>query len=93
MITGPKRPRAADSPGPKQLAEMFFRFGVNGKIGIAGFVVFRYELSDPLELRITVRGVTAGEVFGNLASPQVLLIHPVPNHRGAHWRSHCRHRG
>src|SRR2546422_2957611 len=39
MIEGVKRLRAADSTGPKQLAEMLFRFSVNRKIGIAGFFV------------------------------------------------------
>jgi len=33
MIEGAKRLAAADAPGPKQLAEVLLRFGVNRKIG------------------------------------------------------------
>src|SRR5262249_49539753 len=63
------------------------------KIGIASGFVLSDQMGDPLELRIAVRGVTTGEVFGNLAQPQVLLLHPVPNHIGTNWRSHFCHGG
>ena len=69
MIAGVKRLRAAHSTGPKELAQMLFRVGVNRKIGIASCFVLSDQTGDPLELRITVWGVTTGEVFGNLASP------------------------
>src|SRR6266446_6653502 len=64
MIEGVKRLCATHATGPKQLPQMFFGFGVNRKIGIAGGLVLRDQAGDALELRITVRGVTAGEVFG-----------------------------
>src|SRR5215813_15521898 len=88
MIEGVKRLRAAHATGPKELAQMLFRFGVDRKIGIASCFVLSDQMGDPLEWRIAVRGVTTGEVFGNLAQPQVLLLHRVPNHIGTNWRSH-----
>src|SRR5262245_20239896 len=77
MIEGVKRLRAAHATGPKELTQMLFRFGINRKIGMASGFVLSDQMGDPLELRIAVRGVTTGEVFGNLAQPQVLLLHPV----------------
>src|SRR5262245_49311708 len=88
MIAGVQRLRAAHATGPKELAQMRFRFGINRKIGMASGFVLSDQMGDPLEWRIAVRGVTTGEVFGNLAQPQVLLLHPVPNHVGTNWRSH-----
>src|SRR3989442_15703815 len=67
MIEGTKGLRTAHATGPKQLAQMLFRFGVNRKIGIPSSFIFRDECSNPLELRIAIRRVTAGEVFRNLA--------------------------
>jgi hypothetical protein len=55
MIKGLKRMRAAHSTGPKQLAQMLFRFGVYRTIGIAGGLILSDQAGDPLELRITVR--------------------------------------
>ena len=53
MIEGMKRLCAAHAPGPKQLAQVFFRFGVNRKIGIASCLVLSNQAGDLLELRIT----------------------------------------
>jgi hypothetical protein len=88
MIAGVKRLRAAHSTGPKELAQRLFRFGVNRKRGLASGFVLSEQTGDPLERRIAVWGVTTGEVFGNLASPEVLLLHPVPNHIGTNRRAH-----
>jgi hypothetical protein len=55
MIEGVKRLSAAHSTGPKEFAQMLFRFGVNRKIGIASCFVLRDQTGDPLELRIAVR--------------------------------------
>src|SRR5688572_31394812 len=74
MIEGMKGMCAAHTTGPKQLAQMLFRFGVNGEIGIASGFIRCDEFGDPLKLRVAIRRVPASEVFGNLAQAQVLLL-------------------
>src|SRR5262252_5362776 len=68
MIEGTKGLRTAHATGPKQLAQMRFRFGVNRKRGIPRSFIFRAECSNPLELRIAIRRVTAGEVLRHLVT-------------------------
>jgi hypothetical protein len=84
--------RAAHPTGPKQLAQMLFRFGVNREIRIAGGLVLGDEFADPFKLCIAIRRVPASEVFGNLAQSQVLLLHPVPNHIGTNRCAPLGHR-
>ena len=50
MIEGVEGVRAAHATGPKQLAQMLFRFGVNREIGIAGGLVLGDEVADPFKL-------------------------------------------
>ena len=69
MIEGVKGVRAAHPTGPKQLAQMLFRFGVNREIGIAGGLVLGDEFADPFKLCIAIRRVPASaELFSPIKS-------------------------
>ena len=79
---------AADSSGSVKLAQAFFRFGVDGEIGISGDLVFVDQLGNPYELDVAVGRRTAGNNFSDLPQPQPLVVHPLPNRFMANRRSH-----
>ena len=88
MIERLERFAAADSSGSIELAQAFFRFGVDGEIGISGGLIFVDQFGNPYELNVTVGRGTAGNNFADLPQPQLLVVHPLPNRFVANRRSH-----
>lgn len=83
------RPHAALA---KELSEMFFCLGIEGKHGVTRGKVLGLQFGDPQELGVPIRAVAACQNLLNLVSSQFLRFHPVLYDRRADGRSHVPHR-
>ena len=89
MIERLERFAAVNSADSVEFAQMFFRLGVDGEIGISENLVFVDQLGDPYELDVAVGRRAAGNHLADLPQPQFLIAHPLPNRFVADRRSHC----
>src|SRR5271166_4939242 len=65
----------------KELSEMFFCLGIEGKHGVSRSKVFGLQFGDPLELGVPIGAVSACQNLLDLVAAQLLLFHPVLHDR------------
>lgn len=81
-----------DSAFAKQLSEVFFGFGINGKYGIASLQVSLLQSCNVAKLSLSVWRFATRHILFHLVQCEPYLFQPVANDAGTDGCSHGRHR-